>query len=346
MVDKGILIKNVYYMLSYAFNELKVNDYVDISGEDFEDIYDLFAAILSKGISFQLKHGLHREYIEMEEDLFTLHGKLNLNNTLRNFAAQRHRLNCSFDELSENNLFNQILKSTMCLLVSHPSVKHERKAGLRKLLLFFDGVDAIDLKSIVWKRLRLDRNSKTYQLLLYLCYFVINEQLVTPDSGNLSMRSFSDENMNLLFQRFVMNYYRKHHPELKVTAKQISWDIEQSQSSVEILPIMQTDIMLTIGERTLIIDTKYYARTLQRHFEKNSIHSGNLYQIFTYVHSLDRHHEGNVDGMLLYAKTEETIVADGQMAQPDGNRIFFRTLDLNQKFDKIKSQLDELVAID
>ena len=39
--DKGILIRNIYYMLAYAFQELKQNNYAEIKGESFEDIYDL-----------------------------------------------------------------------------------------------------------------------------------------------------------------------------------------------------------------------------------------------------------------------------------------------------------------
>ena len=47
--------------------------------------------------------------------------------------------------------------------------------------------------------------------------------------------------------------------------------------------------------------------------------------------------------MLLYAKTDEDIVPDGVMKLNNGNRIFFRSLDLNVPFDKIKNQLDSFI---
>ena len=50
IIDKNIPIKNIFYMLTYAFKELKHNNYEYISGEKFDNIYDLFAEILSKGI--------------------------------------------------------------------------------------------------------------------------------------------------------------------------------------------------------------------------------------------------------------------------------------------------------
>ena len=64
--DNKILINNIYHMLSYAFQTLKQENYKDVSIEPFDEMYDLFAAILSKGISFQLKHGLYKELKQYE----------------------------------------------------------------------------------------------------------------------------------------------------------------------------------------------------------------------------------------------------------------------------------------
>lgn len=191
--------------------------------------------------------------------------------------------------------------------------------------------------------MRFDRNSKTYQMLLYICYFILDEILMTTEKGAYKMQNFSDERMCRLYEKFVLEYYKKHHPELKAKATQIDWSINKEESTSSILPIMQTDIMLTLKERTLIIDTKYYSKSMQYQFGKKSIHSNNLYQIYSYVMNHDVNHTGKVDGMLLYAKTEEDITPDGQTKFNDGNVIYYRSLDLNQDFKNIKKQLDELV---
>ena len=46
--DKSIFIKNIYYMLAYAFEILNQGGYEDIAVEEFENIHNLFAAILEK----------------------------------------------------------------------------------------------------------------------------------------------------------------------------------------------------------------------------------------------------------------------------------------------------------
>ena len=70
--DKGIFIKNIYYMLAYAFQVLRQKNYDNVAAEDFDNVQDLFAAILAKGVSQQIKQGLYREYITKNEDLSIL----------------------------------------------------------------------------------------------------------------------------------------------------------------------------------------------------------------------------------------------------------------------------------
>ena len=341
--DKGILIRNVYYMLAYAFQELRQNNYAEITGEKFDNIYDLFAEILIRGISYQLKQGLYREYISRNESMQTVRGKIDLNGTIVNRMRNNQQIVCDYDELSENNIYNRILLTTATTLIKHSDVKKEKKSKLKQMMLFFQNVQPIDVHSIRWNALRFDRNNRNYRMLLYLCYFVISEWLMTTEDGKFKMRGFSDDHMCRLFEKFVLEYYKKHHPDLRPCAAQIDWNIETEQSTLNILPIMQTDILLTIGERTLIIDTKYYTRSMQKQFDKATIHSNNLYQIHTYVTEYDENHTGKVDGMLLYAKTQEDIVPDGQLKRKDGNYIYFKTLDLNQDFENIKKQLDGVI---
>lgn len=99
--------------------------------------------------------------------------------------------------------------------------------------------------------------------------------------------------------------------------------------------------MLRLKEKTLIIDAKYYGQTLQKQFDKYSLHSGNVYQIFTYVKNQDKDNTGNVAGILLYAKTDEDITPDC-MFNMGGNQIGAKTLDLNKDFSLIAAQLDKI----
>lgn len=305
---------------------------------------DLFASILAKGIAKQLKQGLYREYVSQHETLATMRGKLDMPGTIHNRVQQKPKLSCEFDELSENNQFNQILKTTMLYLLRDDGVYKEHKAELNKVLVFFSGVSALDPASIKWSQLYYQRNNKNYEMLLNICYFVMDGMLQTTEKGEYKMASFSDEHMARLYEKFVLEYYRRHHKYLsEVRAAQVKWDLvgENDEAMIRFLPAMQTDIFLRFEEKILILDTKYYGSTLQKHFGKYTLHSNNIYQIFTYVKNQDKNNTGNVAGMLLYAKTEEDITPDC-IFNIGGNQIGAKTLDLNKDFRLIAAQLDAI----
>lgn len=342
--DKSIFIKNIYYMLSYAFRALRRGNYEEVASECFENAQDLFAAVLSKGVAQQLKQGLYREYVTQNETLNVLRGKLDINGTIRARLAREQKLACEFDELSENNLFNQILKTTMHYLVADEGVRSERKAQLKKLLVFFDGIELIEPSSIQWSRLNYRRNNRSYELLMNICFFVLDGMLQTTESGKYKMLALSDEHMARLYEKFILEYYRKHHAYLsEARSAQVKWDLTEDtdERMIRFLPSMQTDVFLRNGEKVLIIDAKYYGSSLQKQYDKLSLHSANVYQIFTYVKNQDVRNTGNVSGILLYAKTDEPITPDCVFTM-GGNRIGAKTLDLNTDFKHIARQLDEL----
>lgn len=342
--DKGIFIKNIYYMLAYAFQVLRQKKYDDVAAEEFDDIQDLFAAILAKGVSQQLKQGLHREYITKNEDLSVMRGKLDIHGTIKNQIQRKKILSCEYDELSANNIFNQILKTTITILIRDSGVKKSHKVDLKKIILFFNDVDVIESSKIRWSSLMYQRNNKNYEMLLNVCYFVLDGMLQTTDKGNYKMVSFSDEHMHRLYEKFVLEYFKRHHSYLsEARAAQVKWDLATGteESMIRFLPIMQTDIFLRYKEQVLIIDTKYYGHTMQMQYNKATLHSGNMYQIFTYVKNQDASNIGNVSGMLLYAKTEETITPDCSFVM-GGNKISVKALDLNKEFKLIAAQLDKI----
>jgi len=156
---------------------------------------------------------------------------------------------------------------------------------------------------------------------------------------------FDEQKMYTLYEKFILEYYKKEYKgRITASSLYINWDLEAGSSDF-MLPKMHSDIMLSSGNRVLIIDAKYYSRTMQVQLDKNTIHSGHLYQIFVYVKNKDAEfgsepHE--VSGMLLYAKTDEENQL-GSEYKIGGNKITARTLDLNQDFSEIKNELNGIV---
>lgn len=335
-----IRIQNIYYMLSYAFQVLTEEGYKKISTEEFENVAELCGAILVKGLSSQIKRGLNKEYVQKSDSLSSLRGKINISASIKEQSMLRKQLICFYDDFSVNSYMNRIIKTTMnTLLRSNISV--ERKKEIRKLIIYFLDVELLNPETINWN-LQFNKNNQTYQMLIFVCYLILKGLLQTTSSANVKIMTFLDEQrMYKLYEKFILEYYRKEHPELKVTASQIPWNIDNGY--IEMLPIMQSDIMLKKDDKTLIIDAKYYGQTIQKRYNSNTLHSANLYQIYTYVKNLDRKSTGNVSGMILYAKTDELVFPNNSYIM-DGNSISLKTLDLNCDFSEIKRQLDLIAS--
>ena len=332
-----IRIQNIYYMLAYAFQVLRERVYKSCGTEEFENTADLLSAILAKGVATQIKRGLGRTYIEETEPLSCLRGKIRVTESIKQQTLMKQQLICTYDEFSVDSYMNRILKTTMEMLLRY-DIPKARKKELRNLLLYFKEVNMLDVHSIN-PNFRFHRNNQTYQMLMSICYLVIKGLLQTSSDGSMKLMQFLDEQrMCRLYEKFILEYYKKHYPQIKTSASQIGWALDDGIGIM--LPIMQSDIMLVYGDRTLIIDAKYYSHTTQKQYNVNTLHSNNLYQIFTYVKNKAAV-GGEVSGMLLYARTDEEIQPDHTYMM-SGNRISVKTLDLNCDFREIARQLNAI----
>lgn len=345
MTISSIAIRNVYVMMAYAFRAIRKAGTEQIVSERFDHLHDLLAEILVRGVGAQVKRGLHRDYVTRRENLFGVRGRIDLTRTIARRSTTPGRLVCEFDEYETDTPHNRALKSVIVLLLRHGEVDTARKDALRRLLPHLDAVTLISPTAIRWGDLTYHRANATYRLLLGVCELIVRGLLPTQDVGTTKLSSWiSDEAMSRLYEQFLREYYAHHHPELSPAARVVAWDLDEPIDISSQMPQMRTDVMLRNGGRTLIIDAKYYSQSMQTGaWGKATIHSANLYQIMAYVKNEDTARDGSVSGLLLYARTVEGGQPDVDVVV-QGNRIGARTLDLNQPWDHLRSQLEAIVG--
>jgi len=331
-----IRISNIYHMLAYAFRSINAGEISLLGNEEFENLHELFAHIIITNVQKQIKRGLPRRYVMQSEELSNLRGKIDIQSSVRAMTMIRHRLVCVYDEFTEDTPGNRLIKCAIIYLLRQKDVSSER---IHNLSFLYSSLSTIaDVRYIRAPQQR--AGGAEYVILINICQFLLDGMLMKTNGGYKMQEWLSDEAMSSLYERFLLEYFRRHHTRLNARSTRIEWDMEDVPTN---MPEMRSDIFLTYGGKSLIIDAKFYKITMSLNYSKKTFHSHNLYQIYTYVKNEDRLSDGSVSGMLLYAKTDEDITPDSDSVI-GGNPISVKTLDLSQSFTGIQSQLERIAA--
>lgn len=347
-----IPIKNLFFMLCYAWNVLSIKDVVKLEEEQFDNIYNLLTRLLIFGVQKVVKRGFNKAYVEKEDSLDTVRGKINLNETIKNRLNLRMNCVCSFDEFSKNNPFNQVVKYTMLNSLRNPSVDVKLKKDLRALLQFFHDVDVLEPTSIVVSKLLFNRNNQYYKLLINVCVMLYKGTMVNEENGERTFKDFfREEQMQRVYELFILNFYAIHLDSnvYKVHAPKIKWNLDNDDNEWGDFFEIETDIGdrrtdIVIENRQLkyqfIIDAKYYKDMLVNKYygdDAKTYRTAHINQVRGYI--LDSDYEGEKFGALMYPTVYNDEYNKGKMVLIHDAYIIMKTLDLNRHWNELESDL-------
>ena len=341
-----IPILNIYFMLCYAWNHLEEGKNVDVGEDDATELVDLFAKVLISGLKHILRRGLDRGYVQVRDELSSIRGRLDFNRSMGLIVRNTPRMVCEFGELQHDILTNQILKASAERLVRVSNLDEELADELNRLLLSFNNVSAPRLSYHLFQKVGIHRNNTFYDFLIKLCKLIFECTLPEDDGKHYKFQEFDtiEKYMGEIFEDFVRNFYEIEQEIFEVGSPHLNWNVEVSAEQKKLLPEMRTDIYLKEKQgqqRRIIIDTKFYANTLQTHRETKKIHSDNLYQIFSYLAGSKEHSSKDTEGILLYPTVNEEV---NFCANFQGHQIRVYTLNLNQHWQGIHNDLLKLIG--
>lgn len=338
-----IPIKNLYYMLCYAWGHLEEKGLAKMARKDEKDLTHLLTRILIVKLRALIKRGFYREYMSAREETSTLRGKILFQESINTFSFKRAKMHCEFEEMSRDILHNQVIKSTLYDLLLSPNLDKELKKDLKGIYKYFEEIQFIKLDSRLFDSIKLHRSNQHYRFVLDLCRFLYESLLLHEDSSDSSFVDFerNPKSMARLFEDFVREFFKKELPSYRVKRDNIYWDAVGEQLSY--LPMMQTDISLENDKEKWIIDTKYYQQTLQQNRGSEKVISGNLYQLFAYLNNYNKRQLNGkqLKGMLLYPRVGQDVDLSYVIRDYP---IKICTVDLNSDWLVIEKRLLDIVS--
>ncbi len=351
--EYGIPIQNLWYMLLYAWNETPATSPATLDDiENAPSLDGLLAAVLARLMQNRLRIGLGRNYLQEEQAIKGIRGRLQFTESLKRQAFERGQAVCEFQQYSLNVPKNQIVRSTLARLVQTGQFGPDRtraealRHALRRLTRDLDGIDLVELKLDFIRRQQLGRNDRDYRIMLAICELLLQRQMPADAVGNQRLPGLNRAEliMHKVYERFVANFYQLHLPLWEVAPqKRLGWYEKQLSPY---LPSLQPDLILrekSTGRR-IVLDTKFTSNSLVKGQWGNlSFDSKHLYQLYTYLktqeHLSEQHCQAS--GILLYPTVEQPGVSEKILLQEQTLRV--ETVDLSQCWPEIEKSLLNII---
>jgi 5-methylcytosine-specific restriction enzyme subunit McrC len=343
-----IPIQNLYYLFCYAWRHFRSGAAIDVGRIENPTIPNLLATVLINGTRHILRRGLDRGFCLQWDDLSSLRGKIEISETIKRNLALKTQAHCSYDEFLTDTPVNQILKASLRSLIAVGELDQELRIELRQLARNFGEVSNTRMGLSQFRQVHIHRNNRIYDFLMHVCQLVYESTLPEQDQRGGKFKNVLDDEvrMGAVFEEFVRNFLKSEQSGFSVKREEIAWDaMDIGGDGTQRLPRMITDITLRSPERTIVIDTKFYKRTLSKsqHGDIAKIHSENLYQIYAYIRNMENREgpDSEAEGILLYPTVDQAVDLAYEI---QGHRIRVKTLNLSQDWPDIRSELLQLIA--
>lgn len=357
MENNPIPIRNLFYLLCYAWNVLPILNDVKVGEEDISDAYNLLARVFTYGIGKLIKSGFHRSYVSKQEELKNIKGKIDVNESVKCVANQSQSLICNYDEYSENDTFNQILKYTIDFIVKNKMFDSSIRHDLKKLSIFFAEIDSLAPTKENRTKLVFSRNNVTYRMLIQISIMLYENTFVNEDAGKIKFKDFfRSEQMHKVFEIFILNFYSMHLDKkiYKVHAPKIKWKIDETAHETwdglfavdDDYGDRRTDIVVENKNLNLqiIMDAKYYHNTFVKSYmsneEEDSIRDSHIRQVREYL--IDSEYPGTKIGALIYPMTNSNL-KNGRIKNIQGTPIVYKTINLADDWENIETDMLEFI---
>lgn len=347
-----IPIKNLFYMLCYAWNVLPMLNDIKVGDEDIEDAANLLARVFSYGVARIVRSGFHRSYVEKEEELGGVKGRINIQESINCMSMQTRRLVCNFDEYSTNDIFNQIIKYTMNSIIGNDQIDKNTRKDLKNLSVFFTDIDSRAPTKENRTKLVFNRNNMVYRMLISIAIMLYENSFINEETGKILFKDFfKEKQMHKVFEVFILNFYatKLDKQNYKVHAPKIKWPLDDEADDTwnglfevdDDYGDRRTDIVIENKELNLqiIMDAKYYHKTFVNAYmgdDENSIRDQHISQVRNYI--IDSTFPGYKVGALVYPMTTNDL-KDGRVKPIKGTNIVYKTINLAADWKDIEEDM-------
>ena len=315
VVRPKVEINSVFDLMAMAYRTLSPPPRIGASLAKRAEPSDWLAIQLLAEIEFLLAQGLRRGYVDVQERLSFIRGRILWAQTARaSPPTVIAELSDFVADTPENRLIRSVLES-LALLRLQKEVRHR----LADCLSAFREVRFVRPTARLFDSIALSRLNRHYESTVELCKLYIEGAGVDDSLGELTVPAFFVP-MWRIFERALFAALRD------ATGMRVTSGPEFGSSFVHVAGepayaiTLKPDVL--IGPRTnprLVVDAKY-SNPIRPHHGSAKFKNEHLYQVTTYCKAL------GCDGYLIYPEHDTPVNVTYDF---EGTRVGVRTIDLS-----------------
>lgn len=260
--SKKILLTMLKTLKSHPFKNINIANLKSLN----LPLLEIFISMFLDEVSKLIKIGIKSDYVELEDNLKFLKGKLKISEQIRKNIVHKERFYVCYQEFSIDRAENRLIKSALEFLYKRSkSSKNQRL--IREYLFIFDEISSNSDINADFSRLKLNRQTKHYEQALLWSKIFLQNKSFSPYKGNeIAFALLFD--MNKLFESYVGNFIKKKRAD--VSLQHSEKHLVEEPKGFRLRP----DIFL---EGEFIADTKWKIVK-----SKDDISQADLYQLYAY----------------------------------------------------------------
>ncbi len=313
--DYSTVLHSLIFMLSYT-KKLDITTNSGKLSESKNPFLEILIREFAQSLYDCLKRITPKRYVNEENNLNYLKGKLKFNENIKYNSANEARFYCQFDEFSENNILNQLFLYVATCLYSI-SRDSKNKKILKLIIDYFCDIKFVHFNRYNIQKIRLSKNQQ-----MFAKPFSLAKMFIEKSSVDISKNSIQNItllwDMNILFEEFIYEVLKRNTKLNPVYQKGKRLLIETDSNKK--YGNTFADMYVEQDNNKIIIDTKYKINS----GENNDFKNEDIYQLMTYC--------------LIHNSKKAVFVYPAEFTQ-DTTRYFLNT----DKVDKLCKYKDEKI---
>lgn len=275
--DVKVINAHVLWWLSYC-RKLKFPNYLSGINSEKADFFEILIYLFSKYTKELLNTSIFQKYVEVENELSFVKGRINFNTYINeNLAKGRnHKVNCTYDSFEMDNEFNQCVKFVAKLLLS-ASRDNQNKRNLNDILFLLDEVSDVSISADTCKRMQFNPMFSSFETVRDYCVLFLENSISFNYKSDLKLFAFLLP-MEYVFEDFIYGFIDKEIEGVNPKGQTSGTYLDEAKKFG-----LKPDLILDLGYKRIIADTKYKMVYSDESDPKKGISQSDLYQMLAYA---------------------------------------------------------------